>query len=123
MPTRRRFWLAGIIGIMGTLGCSRPSDTVLDCSAADIRHILRIRANDRQVDDVSAVPAKHGEAELSDTGYVLRFVEYRDAYELIFRINTSTGRGTRELFDDEQQAIRGHGGYDEISCKPYVGNL
>lgn len=117
------FSVAGAVLAVSAAQCSRPSDVVLECSAPEIRHVLRIRANNGQVDDLSASPAKHGDAELTDSEYRLRFLEQRDHYELIFRINRSNGRGTRELFDDEQQLIRGHGGYDEIVCEPYQGSL
>ena len=117
------FSLAGVIVAASALQCSRPSDMVLECSAPDIRHVLRVRAIEHRVEDLSVVPAKQGEAEVTDSEYHLRFQEQRDRYELLFRINRSTGRGTRELFDDEQQAIRGHGGYDEIVCEPYRGSL
>ena len=117
------FSAASAILAAATIQCSRPSDVVLECSAPEIRHILRIRATVGQVDDLSASPAKHGDVELTDSEYRLRFLEKRDRYELMFRINRSNGRGTRELFDDEQQLIRGHGGYDEIVCSPYQGSL
>lgn len=125
MTTRRLLvGLAGAIVAAGTVRCSPPppADVVLECSASDIRHVLRIRANDRQVDDLSVVPATHGDAELSDTEYLLRFLERRDRYELLFRINRVTGSGTRELIDEEEQRVPGHGGFDEISCRPYTGN-
>lgn len=106
-----------------TVQCSRPSDIVLECSAPNIRHVLRIDVNQGAADDLSAEPVKRGEAAVSDRDYLLRFYERRDRYELMFRIDRSTGRGTRELFDDEQQPIRGHGGYDEIVCAPVVEEL
>ena len=65
------------------------------------------------------MPPAQGEARLSGGVYTLTFPQPRDHYELTFRIDTATWRGTRELFDDEAQAIRGHGGFDEISCKPH----
>lgn len=98
--------------------CSRPSATVLECSASDIRHVLRIHADEHRVDDLSFVPAKAGDVELTATEYLIHFYEPRDHYELLLRINRATGRGTRELFDDEQQLIRGHGGSDPIVCAP-----
>jgi len=100
-------------------GCSSPDAVTLECSAGDLHHILRIRAAAHEVDDLSAVPAKHGDAMVSGTEYLLRFPEPRDYYELRFRIDMVTGRGTRELYDDEAQLIRGHGGFDNIACVPY----
>lgn len=99
-------------------GCSPPTDTVLDCSAGDIHHLLRIRATDGQVEDLSFTPPKRGAAEISDARYVFSFPEHRDRYELVLQVDRSTGTGTRELFDDEQQAIRGHGGTDVLTCRP-----
>jgi hypothetical protein len=93
---------------------------MLDCSASDIRHVLRIRAADHVVDDVSASPAMHGVAEVSDREYLLRFHEPRDSYDLVLQIDRATGTGTRRLYDDEQQVIRGHGGTDDLSCTPHV---
>ncbi len=103
--------------------CSRPSAIVLECVAPDIRHVLRVAENGRTVEDLSAVPAKLGDADVSPSEYRFRFEEHRDRYELMFRVDRKTGRGTRELFDDEQQLIHGHGGFDEISCAPYQGRL
>lgn len=117
------FSLVSAIVAVSVTQCSRPSDTVLECSAPDIRHVLRIRVVDRRVEDFSVTPIKQGDAEVTASEYLLRFEERRDRYELRFRIDKSTGRGTRELFDDEQQAIRGHGSYDEIVCEPYHGRL
>ena len=127
MTTRNLFFLlAGANVVVAATRCAPPppppADIVLDCSAPDIHHILRIRASDRQVDDLSVVPAKHGDAELVDSEYRLQFLERRDSYEVLFRINTVTGSGTRELIDEEGQSVRGHGGFDEISCKPHSGN-
>lgn len=113
--------VAGTAMLIPIVQCAQPADPVLDCSASDVRHILRIHPSERTVEDLSFTPAKNGEAELSGGVYVLRFLENRDRYELIFQINAATGIGTRQLFDDEQQAIKGHGGSDEVSCKPFTG--
>lgn len=115
------FSAASAIGALSTAQCSRPSDVMLRCSAPDIRHILRVRATGQQVEDMSTVPVKLGTAQITASDYVLRFEDSRDHYVLLFRIDRASGRGTRQLFDDEQQAIRGHGGDDEIVCEPYVG--
>lgn len=115
------FSLTGVFVATSAINCSRPTDIVLECSAPDIRHVLRIHVNEGEAEDLSAEPAKRGEAAVSDRDYLLRFYERRDRYELMFRIDRSTGRGTRELFDDEQQPIRGHGGFDEIACTPVRG--
>lgn len=117
------FSLASAFVAAATVQCSRPSDIVLECSAPDIRHVLRIHVNEGEAEDLLFEPAKRGEAAVSDRDYLLRFYERRDRYELMFRIDRSTGRGTRELFDDEQQPIRGRGGFDEIACVPYRGQL
>ena len=130
MPAPRfLFWLVPL-AVVGAAQCSRPArharstdmDTVLDCSGEDIRHVLRIRASDRKVEDLASTPTKLGDAEVTAAEYLLRFQESRDHYELIFQIDRSTGKGTRRLFDDEQQAIRGHGGTDDITCTPFSGH-
>lgn len=92
------------------------SDPVLECRAADIRHVLRIRRAAGAVDDLTFTPAKSGTADVRDAEYVLSFHESRDNYDLVLRIDKASGRGTRRLFDDEQQAIQGHGGTDDITC-------
>jgi len=99
-------------------GPAPPQDTVLRCSAAEIQHVFRIPPDHQRVEDVSATPAKVGQLSVTDSSYVLRFEESRDHYELIVVIDRSTGRGTRTLYDDEQQVIHGHGGLDEIVCTP-----
>ena len=128
MPAPRfLFWMV-LLGVTGAAQCSRSarpsrptdSDTVLDC-VGDIRHVLRIRADGIHVEDLSSVPAKLGDAEVGEAEYRLRFQEPRDNYEVFFQIDRSTGKGTRRMFDDEQQAIRGHGGTDDIICTPYRG--
>jgi len=97
---------------------TRGADTVLECRASEIHHVLRIRAAAQEVDDLAFSPAKSGAADVSDAVYVLRFHEPRDNYDLVFEIDRSSGHGTRRLFDDEQQAIQGHGGTDDILCTP-----
>ncbi|MGE0450263.1 MAG: hypothetical protein AB7Q29_11850 [Vicinamibacterales bacterium] len=119
-PRGPLFWLLGGMAVAGTLQCARPAETVLDCAASDIHHILHIAASGRQVEDRSFTPAKRGEAEVSDAEYVLRFVDSRDDYELIFRIDRATGRGIRVLIDNEGVVPRGHGGSDEIACTTYT---
>ena len=42
--------------------------------------------------------------------------ERRDNYDLVLQVDRASGQGTRQLFDDEQQAIKGQGGTDAISC-------
>ena len=91
-------------------------ETVLECSADDIRHVFHIRAAASEVDDTSVTPAKTGSAEVTGTEYRLLFQESRDHYELMVRIDRASGRGTRRLFDDEQQPVKGHGGTDDIIC-------
>lgn len=105
-------------------GCSSPQPEavpVLDCTAGDIHHRLRVHAAEGQVEDLSFTPVKVGTADVSDARYVLRFPEHRDRYELILTIDRSTGTGMRELFDDEQQAIKGNGGTDALTCVPDGG--
>jgi hypothetical protein len=121
MSARRVFlWMAGATAVAGAVQCRQSSEeTVLECSASGVHHILRIRPGARQADDLAVQPATHGEAAVSDAEYVLRFVDSRDHYEVRFRIDRVSGSGTRELFDDEQQAIRGEGGFDRITCRPY----
>ena len=116
--------LAALLVAVNVAACSKaPTDTVLRCSASDIRHVFRIPANLEQVEDLSAAPPKVGQISIADGTYVLRFQESRDHYELVVVIDRATGRGTRTLFDDEQQLIRGHGGFDEIVCEPAVQPL
>ncbi|MFN7981754.1 MAG: hypothetical protein U0Q11_07840 [Vicinamibacterales bacterium] len=108
---------------VGTVQCARsdsattsPADTLMECRAADIRHVLRIRPASHEVDDLTFTPAKTGTADVSGTDYRLQFHESRDNYDLVLRFDATTGKGTRRLFDDEQQAIQGHGGTDDIVC-------
>ena len=116
----------GLVALLSS-GCApRPTATVadaslahavvLDCTAADIHHTFHIRASDHVVDDVSFSPAKRGLAEVSASEYLLRFPEPRDHYELMLQVDKATGTGMRRLFDDEQQAIKGHGGTDPVVC-------
>jgi hypothetical protein len=98
-----------------------PADTTLDCSAPDIHHVLRLSADGRHADDITSAVAKAGTLSLSGGEYVVRFVERRDSYETMFRIDKATFTGTRALYDDEQQPIRGHGGFDQITCRPASG--
>ncbi len=70
------------------------------------------------MDDTSTTPAKTGTAAVTGTEYRLLFQESRDHYELMVQIDRASGKGTRRLFDDEQQPIKGHGGTDDIVCSP-----
>lgn len=97
-----------------------PAATVVECRAADIRHLLRIHPGTHEVEDLTSLPARSGRADVSGTEYRLQFHESRDSYDLVFHFNAATGKGTRLLFDDEQQAIQGHGGTDDIICTPAV---
>lgn len=116
--------LAAAIVAVNVAACSKaPTDTVLRCSASDIRHVFRIPASLEQVEDLSTAPAKVGQVSIAGGTYVLRFQESRDHYELVVVIDRTTGRGTRTLFDDEQQLIRGHGGFDDIVCEADVQPL
>lgn len=124
MPSHRRLpaSLRGVLAIatMAGTACSPPvaETTVLRCSASDIHHVFRIPASLQQVEDLSATPPRRGQVSVADGSYVLSFVDTRDHYELVVVIDRVTGRGTRELFDDEQQLVRGHGGSDAIVCIP-----
>jgi hypothetical protein len=112
--------LMAAVAVAGTVQCSRPpAETVLDCSAAEIRHILRIDAGRRQVEDLALVPARIGEAEETATQYVVRFFDERDDFELILQIDKATGRGYRTLVDHEGLVPHGHGGEDQVVCTPY----
>ena len=113
-------------GTMASLGCG-PSpgarvpgaagvDAVLECAAADIHHVFRIREAARAVDDLSFSPAKRGVADGTPAEYRLQFDEPRDHYALLVQVNRATWTGTRQLFDDEQQVIKGHGGTDDLVC-------
>jgi hypothetical protein len=114
--------IAAALGfVMAGLGCSRPVDTILDCSAQEIRDILRVHGDHRTVDDLSFTPPTVGTAEVTDTGYALRFKIAPVGYQLLFRINRFTGTGTREVLDQNGKLVVGHGGFDMISCKPYDG--
>jgi len=102
------------------LGCDRRPATVLECSTTgnEIRHVLRLRGDNRVVDDLSFNPPHVGTAEVTDSGYVLRFSEVPGC-QLLFRVNRFTGDGTRELSCNGKLIVPG--GYDTISCKPYAG--
>jgi len=113
-------------GTMASLGCE-PSpgarepvaagvDAVLECAASDIHHVFRIREAARAVEDLSFSPAKLGVADVTPAEYRLQFDEPRDHYALLVQVNRTTWTGTRQLFDDEQQAIKGHGGTDDLVC-------
>lgn len=93
-------------------------DVVLECAAGDIHHLLRVRPSAQLVEDLSFSPAKSGVAEVSASEYLLQFHEDRDKYDLVLQVDKATGKGTRRLFDDEQQPIHGHGGTDDIVCTP-----
>lgn len=112
---------AAALGVASRAPVARSStttsaDTVLECSAVDIHHVFRIRAADHLVEDESFSPAKAGAAEVTPAEYRLLFQEPRDHYELMVRIDRASGTGTRRLFDDEQQLVKGHGGNDPITC-------
>jgi hypothetical protein len=101
-------------------GCSNlPAVTVIDCAAGDIRHILRIHTDQRTVDDLAFTPPTTGTAEVSDAAFTLHFKNKPTDFQLLFRINRYTGDGTRELIDADGKTVTGHGGFDQISCKPY----
>jgi hypothetical protein len=101
-------------------GCSNLSAvTVIDCAAGDIRHILRIHTDRNTVDDLAFTPPTTGTAEVSDVAFILRFRVTPADHQLLFRINRYTGEGTRELIDVDGKTLTGHGGFDEISCKPF----
>ena len=114
-------------GTMASLGCG-PSpgareagaaggaDAVIECAATDIHHVFRIREAARAVDDLSFSPAKSGVADVTPAEYRLQFDEPRDHYSLLVQVNRATWTGTRMLFDDEQQVIKGHGGTDDLVC-------
>lgn len=125
MPGQWRFPVsAALLAVAGSVQCTAPArsssargpDATLECAAGDIHHVFRIRADDHLVEDVSSSPARTGRAEVSATEYRLLFQEPRDHYELMVRIDRATGTGTRRLFDDEQQLVKGHGGTDDITC-------
>ncbi|MEQ1729216.1 MAG: hypothetical protein ABL982_12635 [Vicinamibacterales bacterium] len=97
---------------------AQAADIVLECAAGDIHHTFRISPAARSVDDLSFSPARRGVADVSDTQYLLQFHERRDSYDLFVQVDRATGTGIRSLFDDEQQAIKGHGGTDDIVCTP-----
>lgn len=106
---------AGCSAPVPSLGAQSP-DIVIDCVTADIHHTFRISPSDHVVDDLSFTPARRGIADVSDREYRLSFHERRDNYDLILLIDRASGKGIRQLFDDEQQAIKGQGGTDEIVC-------
>lgn len=91
-------------------------ETVLECTADDIHHVFRIHPAASLVEDASVSPAKTGAAEVTPAEYRLLFQEPRDHYELMVRIDRASGTGTRHLFDDEQQLVKGHGGNDTLTC-------
>ncbi len=116
-------WLVVLL-TLGGANCAQPvGQTVLTCAASDVRHTMRVHADTGTVEDLAVTPAKVGEAEVTPDLYVFRFFEARDHYELIIRIDRATGTGTRELFDDEQQAVKGHGGTDTLVCEASSGRL
>jgi hypothetical protein len=101
-------------------GCSNlPAVTVIDCAVGDSRHILRIHTDQQTVDDLAFTPPATGTAEVSDAAFILRFRNKPTDYLLVFRIDRYTGGGTRELIDSDGKTVTGHGGFDQISCKPY----
>ena len=55
-------------------------------------------------------------ADVTPAEYRLQFDEPRDHYSLLVQVNRATWTGTRMLFDDEQQVIKGHGGTDDLVC-------
>jgi hypothetical protein len=104
-------------------GCSNlPAVTVIDCAAGDIRHILRIRTDQHTVDDLAFTPPATGTAEVSAAAFILRFKNKPADFQLLFRIDRHTGDGTRELIDSDGKSVIGHGGFDQITCKPYRSN-
>jgi hypothetical protein len=104
-------------------GCSNlPAVTVIDCAAGDIRHILRIHTDRHTVDDLAFTPPAAGTADVSAGAFILRFRNQPADFQLLFRINRYTGDGTRELIDSEGKSVTGHGGFDQITCKPYRSN-
>lgn len=114
-----------VLSIVGSTHCAAPvrslnppgAEATLECTAGDIHHIFRIHTAQGTVVDESRSPAKAGRAEVSAAEYRLLFEEPRDHYELMVRIDRTTGTGTRRLFDDEQQLVKGHGGTDDIACR------
>ncbi len=121
---QRCLTMCAVAGVAAAAGCSAPvqsldaamPDIVIDCVTADIHHTFRINPSAHAVDDLSFSPAKRGVADVSDRDYRLSFHERRDNYDLILQIDRASGQGIRQLFDDEQQAIKGQGGTDAISC-------
>jgi hypothetical protein len=109
------FWLV-VPGLLSR----RQTAVVLDCSAQEILHILRIQGDGQFAEDLSFNPPHTGTANVTDAGYVLRFSVVPAAGQLLFRINRFTGDGTREIIDQDGKTIVGHGGFDRISCKPYT---
>ena len=107
---------------VGTVQCATrsdsprlsPADTLMECRAADIRHVLQhppcVSAGRR----CSFTPA--GPAPLTCRGPTTGCSSTsRDNHDLVLRFDATNREGTR-LFDDEQQAIQGHGGTDDIVC-------
>ena len=85
--------------------------------------MLRIHRDGGRADDLSFTPMKAGTAEVTESGYVLRFeLLPPPGPVLVFRINRFTGQGTRELFAPDGKAVPGHGGYDLVACKPFTGS-
>ena len=97
------------------------TSAVLDCSANEIRHILRIQADAKIAEDLSFDPPRTGTADTTESGYVLAFTMDPLGYKLLFRINRLTWAGTRQLIDAEGKTVSGHGGFDTILCKPFTG--
>jgi hypothetical protein len=102
-------------------GCSRGStEKILDCSAEDIRHILRIHSDRQTVDDMAFIPQRTGTAAVTDAFYILRF-KTGSGSSLLFRINRGTTEGTRALIGEDGKTVEGHGGFEQIVCKSYDG--
>lgn len=105
-------------GGSGAGAASGATGTVLACAAGDIHHVFRIHEAAGAVDDESFTPSKRGVASVTPAAYRLQFNEPRDHYTLLVQVDRVTGSGTRQLFDDEQQVIKGHGGTDDLVCSP-----
>ena len=111
--------LAHVLVLLCAPACASgpPSDTTLDCTAPDIHHVLQLDADGVHAVDITASVAKSGALSTSGNEYVVRFIAPRDNYVTMFRIDKATLTGTRALYDDEQQPIRGHGGFDPVTCR------
>ena len=57
----------------------------------------------------------------TDSGYVLRFKVAPQGCQLLFRIKRFTSDCTRELIAASGKTVTRHGGFDQITCKPYQG--